>query len=202
MKLSSLKITLLLASLLLPLAAYAEKNILVFGDSLSAGYGIAIEKSWAHLLQQELQRTQPEYQVVNASISGETTSGGLRRIADALRQHHPAIVILELGANDGLRGAKIKDIEKNLSSLIRQSQKAGARVVLLGMQLPPNYGLDYTAQYKVMFGQLAQRYHIALVPFFLEGVTPEQFQADNLHPTAEAQPRILQNVIVKLKPLL
>ncbi len=155
-----------------------------------------------NLLQQELQRSHPQYQVINASITGETTAGGRQRIAAALRQHQPSIIILELGANDGLRGAPIADIEANLTALIQQSRKAHAKVLLLGMQLPPNYGADYTARFKALYSKLAQRYHVVLVPFFLEGVAPEQFQADNLHPTAQAQPRVLQSVIRQLEPML
>lgn len=180
----------------------AQQTILVFGDSLSAAYGIPREAGWVNLLQQELQRSHPQYQVSNASLSGETTAGGIRRLDAALRQHRPAIVILELGANDGLRGAPIADIEANFAALIQQARKARAKVLLLGMQLPPNYGADYTARFKALYAKLAQRYHVALVPFFLEGVAPEQFQADNLHPIAQAQPRILQNVMQQLKPLL
>jgi len=174
----------------------------VFGDSLSAAYGIPLEAGWVNLLQQELQRSHPQYQVVNASISGETTTGGRQRIAAALRQHQPGIVILELGANDGLRGAPIADIEANLADLIQQSLKAHAKVLLLGMQLPPNYGADYTAHFKSLYPKLAQRYHATLVPFLLEGIMLEQFQADNLHPVAQAQPIILRNVMQHLEPLL
>lgn len=190
------------ACCLLPGTVAAQPTILVFGDSLSAAYGIPREAGWVNLLQQELQRTHPQYQVVNASISGETTSGGRRRITAALRQYQPRIVILELGANDGLRGAAIADIRDNLANLIQQSRKARAKVLLLGMQLPPNYGPDYTARFKALYPKLAQRYHVALVPFFLDGVAPEQFQADNLHPTAQGQPRILINIMRELKPLL
>ena len=191
----------MIALCLLPGISHAE-TILVFGDSLSAAYGIPREAGWVNLLQQELQRSHPRYQVVNASISGETTSGGRQRIAAALRQHRPGIVILELGANDGLRGTPIAEIEANLAALIQQAHKAHARVLLLGMQLPPNYGGDYTAGFKAMYAKLAQRYHVALVPFFMEGVTPEQFQADNLHPVAQAQPHILHTIWQELKPLL
>ena len=155
-----------------------------------------------NLLQQELQRSHPQYRVVNASISGETTTGGRQRIAAALHQHQPSIIILELGANDGLRGAPIKDIGSNLAELIRQSSKAHAKVLLLGMQLPPNYGATYTVDFKTLYPKLAQRYHVALVPFFLQGIAPEQFQADNLHPVAQAQPLILRNVMRQLEPLL
>ncbi len=191
----------MIALCLLPGISRAE-TILVFGDSLSAAYGIPRDAGWVNLLQQELQRSHPRYQVANASISGETTTGGLHRFDAALRLHRPAIVILELGANDGLRGTPIADIETNLAALIRQARKAHAKVLLLGMQLPPNYGGDYTAGFKAMHPKLAQQHHVALVPFFLEGVTPEQFQADNLHPTAQGQPRILQNVMQELKLLL
>lgn len=155
-----------------------------------------------NLLQQELQRSHPQYQVSNASISGETTTGGLQRFDAALRQHQPVIVILELGANDGLRGAPIATIEANLAALIKQAHKARARVLLLGMQLPPNYGADYTAKFKALFPKLAQRYHVALVSFFLEGVAPDQFLADNLHPAAQAQPHILRTILQELAPLL
>ena len=186
---------------LLPGISRAE-TILVFGDSLSAAYGIPREAGWVNLLQQELQRSHPQYKVINTSITGETTTGGLQRIAAALHQHKPNIVILELGANDGMRGRPIADIETNLAALIRQARKSHAKVLLLGMQLPPNYGGDYTAGFKAIYSKLAQRYHVALVPFFLEGVAPGQFQADNLHPTAQAQPLILYATWQKLKPLL
>jgi len=197
-----LKIVLLLVTLLPPCSAQATKNILVFGDSLSAGYGIARDASWVSLMQKELKQTHPQLEVVNASISGETTAGGLRRITKALQEHQPAIVIVELGANDGLRGASIAETEKNLNRIIAQAQKANAKVLLLGIQIPPNYGLDYTRQFRSMFPRLAKRHSIALVPFMLEGSTPEQFLPDNLHPNAEAQPRIMQNIYRHLLPLL
>lgn len=192
----------LLFTLLLPSISFAQQTILVFGDSLSAAYGIPREAGWVNLLQQELQRSHPQYQVVNASISGETTSGGLRRLDAALRQHQPRIVILELGANDGLRGAAIADIESNLAALIKQAHRSGAKVLLLGMQLPPNYGPDYTAGFKTLFPKLAQRHRVALLPYLLEGVAADEFQADNLHPIAQAQPRILINILRELEPLL
>jgi len=185
----------------LPAAAYA-KTILVFGDSLSAGYGVPRDAGWVNLLQQELQHTHPQYRVVNASISGETTSGGRQRIRHALQQHRPAILILELGANDGLRGAAISNIRNNLSYILHQARAAHSKVLLLGIQLPPNYGIDYTRQFKALYPRLAQQYHTALVPFLLDGVAPEQFQADNLHPNAEAQPQLLHNVLQKLEPML
>jgi acyl-CoA thioesterase I len=187
---------------LLPLTAHAAKNILVFGDSLSAGYGIAIDKSWVYLLQQELIRTQSKFTVVNASISGETTAGGKQRIAKALQQFRPKIVIVELGANDGLRGTPIKDIEANLDYIIRKSHGDGAKVLLLGMKLPPNYGEPYITQFADVYPRLAKKHSILLLPFLLEGVRADQFQADNLHPTAEAQQHIMLNVMQELKHLL
>jgi acyl-CoA thioesterase-1 len=202
MKTLSSIIILLVAALWLPLNANAAKIILVFGDSLSAGYGIAIEKSWVSLLQQELTRTQSGFSIVNASISGETTVGGRQRIAKALKQHQPSIVIVALGANDGLRGYKPADIEANLNAIITQSQRAGAKVLLVGMKLPPNYGVSYTTKFNDLFPRLAQKHHILLVPFLLEGVAANQFQPDNLHPAADAQQRIMLNVLQELKHLL
>ncbi|HEX5338855.1 MAG TPA: arylesterase [Gallionella sp.] len=198
----SLKIILLVAALWLPLAAHAEKNILVFGDSLSAGYGIAVEQSWVSLLQQELQRSQNKFNIVNASISGETAQGGRQRIAKALQQHRPDIVIVELGANDGLRGFSTADIEANLGEIIEQANHGRAKVLLLGIKLPPNYGAAYIAQFQNVFPRLAEKHRIRLLPFLLEGVTPDQFQPDNLHPAAAAQPQIMRNVLKELKPLL
>jgi acyl-CoA thioesterase-1 len=195
-------IILLFAALWLPQSAHAEKNILVFGDSLSAGYGIAIEKSWVNLLQQELQRTQSGFSVVNASISGETTTGGRQRIVHALKQFRPAIVIVELGANDGLRGAPIKDIETNLGKIIEQAQRDGAKVLLVGMELPPNYGEPYITRFRDLYPRVAQKHRILVLPFLLEGVAADQFQADNLHPVAAAQQHIMLNVLQELKHLL
>ena len=192
----------LFATLTLANSAQAAKNILVFGDSLSAGYGLARDVSWVSLLQQELKISHPQYEVVNASISGETTSGGLRRIGKALQQHRPEIVIVELGANDGLRGATVAETERNLNMIIEQIRKTNAKVLLLGMQLPPNYGLDYTRQFHALYPKLAKQYGIASLPFMLEGIPPEQFQADNLHPTATAQPLIMRNIMRSLTPLL
>jgi acyl-CoA thioesterase-1 len=197
-----LKILLLIAALVLPCSAQAAKNILVFGDSLSAGYGIARDDSWANLLQRELKKNHPQFEVVNASISGETTSGGLRRIARALQQHQPEVVIVELGANDGLRGATVAETEKNLNMIIEQIKQTNARVLVLGIQLPPNYGQDYTRRFRALYPKLAKRHNVALLPFMLEGVPPEQFQADNLHPSAEAQPRIMRHILQSLLPLL
>ncbi len=175
---------------------------MVFGDSLSAGYGLAIDKSWVYLLQQELQRTKSGFSVVNASISGETTAGGKQRIVKALKQFKPKIVVVELGANDGLRGTSIRDMDANLDYIIKKSLGAGAKVLLLGMKLPPNYGPDYTGQFADVYTSLAKKHGILLLPFLLEGVKPDQFQADNLHPVAEAQQHIMLNVMQELKHLL
>ena len=192
----------LLLALWLPLSAHAAKNILVFGDSLSAGYGIAVAESWPALVQQELARSHPEYRVVNASISGETTQGGRQRIAGALREHRPAVVIVELGANDGLRGYRVADIEANLGGIIEATRAARTRVLLVGMRLPPNYGEPYVTQFGKVYPKLAKRYRTRLLPFLLEGVAPQQFQADNLHPIKEAQPQLMRNVLKELEPLL
>jgi acyl-CoA thioesterase-1 len=197
-----LKITLLAATLLLFNFAQATENILVFGDSLSAGYGIARDDSWVNLLQRELKISHPQYKVVNASISGETTAGGLRRIGKALQEHRPSVVILELGANDGLRGSSVAETEKNLNQIIRQALQAKAKVLFLGIQIPPNYGLDYTQQFRALYSKLARKHNVALVPFMLKNIPPDQFQADNLHPNASAQPQILRNVLPHLTPLL
>ena len=202
MKTLPLKIILLVVALWLPCSAYAEKNILVLGDSLSAGYGIAVEESWVSLLQQELARSHPEYRVINASISGETALGGRQRIARVLQQHRPAVVIVALGANDGLRGFRVIDLETNLGKIIENVRAGRAKVLLVGMRLPPNYGEAYVAQFEKMYPKLAEKYQIRLLPFLLEGVAAEQFQPDNLHPTEEAQPQLMQNVLKELKPLL
>jgi len=153
-------------------------------------------------MQQELNRSNAKYNVVNASISGETTVGGRQRIAKSLKQHRPAIVIVELGANDGLRGYSTKDMEKNLDAIISRAKRAGARVLLIGMDIPPNYGATYTKQFRDVYPRLAKKYDIALLPFLLEGVAADQFQPDNLHPVAEAQPLMMRNVMQQLKQLL
>ncbi len=186
----------------LPITAHAAKNILVFGDSLSAGYGIDVKESWPSLLQQELKHSRPDFKVMNASISGETSLGGWRRIVPLLEQYHPAIVIVELGANDGLRGFSISNIEDNLNEILLQINQVHAKILLIGMKLPPNYGEPYITQFQNIFPRLAKKHHASLLPFLLEGVNADQFQADNLHPSAVAQPRIMSNVLQALKPLL
>jgi acyl-CoA thioesterase-1 len=197
-----LRIVLLMAALALSNSAHATKTILIFGDSLSAGYGIARADSWGNLLQASLKRTHPQYAVVNASVSGETTSGGVRRIGKVLNEHRPAVVVLELGANDGLRGTPLKETEKNLNDIILKTKKANAKVLLLGIQIPPNYGLDYTKRFSALYPKLAKTHRVNLVGFMLKDIPPEQFQADNLHPNAAAQPQILRNVLPSLTPLL
>jgi acyl-CoA thioesterase-1 len=180
------------------------KTILVFGDSLSAAYGIAAKRGWVALLAERLQREQLDYNVVNASISGETTAGGVSRLPGALARHKPAVVILELGANDGLRGLPVPEMTKNLAAMIRMSQKAGAKVLLVGMRVPPNYGPEYTQDFAAAFAQAARARKTALAPFLLEGVAEDLrlFQPDRIHPTESAQPLLLQNVWKALRPLL
>jgi acyl-CoA thioesterase-1 len=198
----SFKSIILLVAFWITSSVHAEKNILVFGDSLSAGYGIEVEESWPYLLQQELLRTQSNFQVINASITGETTSGGLRRIGNALKHHKPTVVIVGLGTNDGLRGYPNEDTKRNLGKIIDLSQKNNATVLLAGVQLPPNYGQAYSTQFHNNFINLSKKYRILLLPFLLDGIKPEQFQPDNLHPTAEAQQHIMLNVLQELKHLL
>ncbi|MDP1592774.1 MAG: arylesterase [Gallionella sp.] len=200
-----LKRALLLAALCLPgavQAASAPENILVFGDSLSAGYGIDTQDSWPSLLQQEFDRSRKPYKIVNASISGETTLGGRQRYTKLLEQYRPAIVIVALGANDGLRGYSTTEIERNLHEILAQTSRSRAKVLLVGMKLPPNYGEIYTRQFQAIFPRLAAKHRVQLLPFLLEGVTTEQFQADYLHPAAASQPQIMRNVLRALKPLL
>jgi acyl-CoA thioesterase-1 len=182
----------------------AEKSILVFGDSLSAAYGIAQARGWVALLAERLKRERSDYSVVNASISGETSAGGAARISKALAQHQPAILILELGANDGLRGLPMTQMKQNLGSMIEQAQKARARVVLVGMKLPPNYGPDYTRAFESAYPEIAKRYQAALVPFLLEDLADNEefFQPDRIHPTEEAQPLMMEQVWKALLPLL
>ncbi|MBU2886001.1 arylesterase [Gilvimarinus agarilyticus] len=189
------------------LASFAQadnKTLLVVGDSLSAGYGIDIKQGWVHQLQLKLDREQLAYTVVNASVSGETTTGGKARLPKLLETHQPDIVLLELGANDGLRGQPIKIPHNNLANMITAVQNADAQVLLIGIQIPPNYGARYTEAFAGIFARLAQTYDTALVPFLLEGVAlnPQLMLKDGIHPTAEAQPILLDTVWPYLKPLL
>lgn len=193
----------LLSLLVFAPSAFAAKTILVMGDSLSAGYGIRLQQAWPSLLAERLADERPDYNVANLSISGETTAGGRARFAAALAEHQPAVVILALGANDGLRGLPLKQMENNLEAMIAAAQKAGARVLLAGMRLPPNYG-PYAEQFFQRFGRIARAEKTAYLPFLLEPVAtrPDLFQADRLHPTAAAQPLLLDHVWPALKPLL
>ena len=186
-------------ALLLSLAsmAWAESpRILVLGDSLSAAYGIDEEEGWVNLLDQRLEREGYPHRVVNASVSGETSEGGLKRLPRLLSEHNPEWVILELGGNDGLRGYPVSDLADNLTAMIQLSREQGAEVVLLGMQIPPNYGPRYTDQFTAVYPQLAQEEDVPLVAFMLEGIATkdELMQRDGIHPNAEAQPKILENV--------
>ncbi len=178
--------------------------ILVVGDSLSAAYGMRVEQGWTALLQDRLKTEGYGHRVVNASSSGETTGGALARLPRALERHRPAVVIIELGGNDGLRGLPIPDVRRNFESLIGLSRDAGARVLLVGMRIPPNYGPAYAGAFERLYGELAARYRLPLVPFFLDGIALDDtlMQADGIHPTAAAQPRMLEMVWPKLRPLL
>jgi len=187
-------------------AASAESaTILVFGDSISAGYGLSdVTQGWVAMLQRKLHEAGYGYQVVNASVSGETTAGGLARLPRALALHHPKIVILELGGNDGLRALPIAAMRANLASMVRLARDSGAEVLLLGMRIPPNYGQDYTGQFYDSYAATAKEFKLPLVPFLLDGIalTPSLMQADDIHPNEQGQPRLLANVWTELKPLL
>lgn len=184
--------------------ALAAPVILVFGDSLSAAYGLPQGAGWVALLGERLKQRQANYTVVNASISGETSAGGARRIEGALKRTQPAIVILELGANDGLRGLPVARMKANLAAIIRAAKRSHARVLLVGMLMPPNYGARYTRTFRQAFEELALEQRVPLVPFLLEGIADERdmYQADNMHPVAEAQPQLLENVWRGLAPML
>ncbi|WP_292919653.1 arylesterase [Nitrosomonas sp.] len=177
-------------------AVALTKTIMVFGDSLSASYGMSTEAGWVTLLEQRLQSKYADYHIINASISGETALGGRNRIRQALETHRPEIVILELGGNDGLRGASIKSIYENLAAIIEECQQNNALVLLAGMQLPPNYGRTYTQKFQALFPQLAENHQVKLIPFLLAGFGDkhEFFQADGIHPTEVAQKKIAENV--------
>ncbi len=180
-------------------------TILVFGDSISAGYGLPrVEQGWVALMQAKLTNEGYGYEVVNASVSGETTAGGLTRLPRALSLHHPSIVILELGGNDGLRVLPIAPMRANLARMAELASAAGAKVLLLGIRIPPNYGSQYAEQFSRVYAQIAHDEHLALVPFLLEGValTPTLMQDDGIHPNAAGQPRLLENVWPALAPLL
>jgi acyl-CoA thioesterase-1 len=182
----------------------ASKTILVLGDSISAEYGLPRDSGWVALLRQRCQQNKIEVNIVNASVSGDTSSGGKSRLPAALQAHQPAIVIIELGGNDGLRGTKLQETEANFRAMIRAAMAAKAKVLLLGMRLPPNYGKRYTDQFFALYGQLAEQEKTALVPFLLQGMAekPELFQADRIHPNLQAQSILLDNVWPVLAPML
>lgn len=196
----------LLAGFLLPATARAEDPplILVLGDSLSAGYGLPRESGWVRLLEQRLRERGFPHQVVNAGVSGDTTAGGLTRLPALLERHPTAILIIELGANDGLRGITFEEIEANLTRLVQLGKASGARVLLVGNRLPPNYGTAYTDRFQALFGEVAEREQVAWVPRLLVGVAEDWglMQADGMHPNALAQPRMLDNVWPGLEPLI
>jgi acyl-CoA thioesterase-1 len=199
----------LLTLLLFPVLTFAEPTthgapILVLGDSLSASYGIDRERGWVSLLAQRLEHRGLSRRIVNASVSGETTSGGVTRLGGLLEEHRPGLLVIELGANDGLRGTPLGVIRENLTTLVRRGQEAGSTIVLLGVRLPPNYGAAYTEGFQEIYREVARAEGVALVPDMLAGVAEDRslMQADDLHPNAEAQPRILENIWPVLEPLI
>jgi acyl-CoA thioesterase-1 len=188
---------------LMPITAMA-KSIVVLGDSISAGYGIEVKQGWVALLQEKLAQANSHYVIINASISGDTTAGGLARIDKLLDTHKPDVVLVELGANDGLRGLLPRLVKDNLAEITRRAQKAGAKVLLLSMRIPPNYGKRYTEMFYDVYPQLSRELGVPYMPFILEDVAlvKELMQPDGLHPNAKAQPMIADKVWVSLQPLL
>lgn len=185
-------------------AASTPNTILVLGDSLSAGFGVKVDATWVALLEQRLARQGYGYRVVNASISGETTGGARGRLPRALELHKPAVVVLELGGNDGLRGLPIKQVRSNFEYMIETSRAAQAQVVLVGMRMPPNYGPEYANSFHALYGELAKKYDLPLVDFFLDGVALDDtlMQDDGIHPNAAAQPKLLDNLWPALSKVL
>jgi acyl-CoA thioesterase-1 len=207
MKLFSIfRFSLLIGLLLQPMAigAAVPPVILILGDSLSASYGIHLEQGWVARLQERLKGKGYPYQVVNASISGETTRGALARLDTLLDTHEPEIVVVELGGNDGLRGLSLSEMRQNFSQIIEQSQQSGAQVLLVSMRLPPNYGPTYTERFQKLFAELESKYKVATAPFILRGIAarPELMQSDGIHPRLEAQALMLDNIWPALIPLL
>jgi acyl-CoA thioesterase-1 len=184
--------------------AKGARTILVMGDSLSAAYGLAPAQGWVALTGDRIGKTRPGWRVVNASISGETTAGGAARVAAELQRHKPAVVVIALGANDGLRGLPLVQTRANLEKMIKAAQASKAKVLLVGMRMPPNYGPDYTRGFEQNFSALAKQYNTALLPFLLEPIALDRsaYQADNLHPVASAQPKLRDHVWKALEPLL
>ena len=184
--------------------AQGTRTILVMGDSLSAAYGLAPNQGWVSLTAERIGKTTRGWRIVNASISGETTAGGAARIAAELQRHKPAVVVIALGANDGLRGLPLAQTRANLEKMIKAAQAGKAKVLLVGMRMPPNYGPDYTRGFEQNFSGLAKQYNTALLPFLLEPIALDRsaYQADNLHPVARAQPKLRDHVWKALAPLL
>ncbi|MBH3431767.1 arylesterase [Pseudomonas citronellolis] len=191
-------------ALLLVAQQAAAQTLLVVGDSISAGLGVDTGRGWVSLLEQRLKDEGFDYRVVNASVSGDTSAGGLARLPALLSGEKPSVVVIELGGNDGLRGQAPQQLQQNLALMVAASRQAGAKVLLLGMRLPPNYGERYTQAFARVFQQVAEQGGVPLVPFFLDGVggVPQMMQADGIHPAVVAQPRLLENVWPQLKPLL
>ncbi len=180
------------------------RTVLVMGDSLSAAYGLDAAQGWVALTADRIAKTRPGWRVVNASISGETSAGGSARIVDAVVRHKPSVVVIELGANDGLRGLPLRETKVNLARMIGASQSVGAKVLLIGMRIPPNYGPEYTQGFERNFTALAKQFDVALLPFLLQPIATDRanFQNDNLHPVAAAQPKLRDHVWTALEPLL
>ena len=193
-----------LAGLLLASASAFAGTVLVWGDSLSAGYGLRPQQAWPALLEKKIADARLPHKVINASISGETTAGGRSRLPAALQTHRPSLVVIELGANDGLRGLPVAAMSTNLQAMIDASRQAGAKVLLIGMRMPPNYGPDYTTRFEKAFQDLARANKLRLVPFMMEGFADQRvyFQQDGIHTVADAQPLILDTIWRELKPLL
>jgi acyl-CoA thioesterase-1 len=195
---------LLFALLAVALPAAANGSVLILGDSISAGYGVPTGRGWVTLLQARLREQGYDESVINASISGETTGGGRQRLPALLDKHRPSIVVIELGGNDGLRGFPVERLRDNLAGIVADAKDSGARVLLVGIRIPPNYGLRYTTDFHASFTEIARRHALPLVPFMLDGVAtqPDLMQDDGIHPNADAQTRLLDNVWPHLQPLL
>jgi acyl-CoA thioesterase-1 len=202
--LAALELAISLVIVLLPGHAFAAGVVLVFGDSLSSAYGISQKEGWVTLLQERIRNNKLDYTVVNQSIPGETTSGGTSRIKAALAMVKPSVTIIALGGNDGLRGLPVKQMRENLTQMVRAAQVSGSKVLLLGMKMPPNYGAAYAREFETAFLDLSKQLRTAVVPFLLDGMDQRRnlFQPDNIHPTAEAQPMIVETVWKRLRPLL
>jgi len=200
------RLLLVLLMVVLPAGASlaAPRTILVLGDSLSAAFGFELRHGWVAQLEQRLARDRLDYAVVNASVSGDTTANGLARLPALLQRHRPGIVIVELGGNDGLRGLPPEQIKHNIVAIVKEAKVAGAKVVLVGVPLPPNYGRQYIERFRRLYGEIAAEQNVALVPSIVDGVAGDRvlMQPDGIHPTAQAQPRMLENVWAKLRGLL